>query len=72
MKLRAAISWSISVGTSNGPTETINFHLELLRDFALVLTIYMTRSVLETGGFRPTAPAIATSQNRCTPTSGAH
>jgi hypothetical protein len=41
---------------SNGPTEAINGRLEHLRGSALGfrnLTNYMTRSLLETGGFRP-------------------
>jgi transposase len=43
-------------GTSNGPTETINGRLEHLRGSALGfrnLTNYITRSLLETGGFKP-------------------
>ena len=43
-------------GTSNGPTEAINGRLEHLRDSALGfrnLTNYITRPLLETGGFRP-------------------
>jgi transposase len=43
-------------GTSNGPTEAINGRLEHLRGTALGfrnLTNYITRSLLETGGFRP-------------------
>ncbi len=43
-------------GTSNGPTEAINGRLEHLRGSALGfrnLTNYITRSLLETGGFRP-------------------
>jgi transposase len=43
-------------GTSNGPTEAINGRLEHLRGIALGfrnLTNYVTRSLLETGGFRP-------------------
>jgi len=42
--------------TSNGPTEAINGRLEHLRGTALGfrnLTNYITRSLLETGGFRP-------------------
>ena len=42
--------------TSNGPTEAINGRLEHLRGSALGfrnLTHYITRSLLETGGFRP-------------------
>ena len=44
-------------GTSNGPTEAINGRLEHLRGSALGfrnLTNYIARSLLETGGFRPT------------------
>ena len=43
-------------GSSNGPTEAINGRLEHLRGSALGfrnLTNYITRSLLETGGFRP-------------------
>jgi transposase len=43
-------------GTSNGPTEAINRRLEHLRGSALGfrnLTNYITRSLLESGGFRP-------------------
>lgn len=43
-------------GTSNGPTEAINRRLEHRRGSALGfrnLTNYITRSLLETGGFRP-------------------
>lgn len=43
-------------GTSNGPTEAINGRLEHLRGTALGfrnLDHYITRSLLETGGFRP-------------------
>jgi len=42
--------------TSNGPTEAINGRLEHLRGTALGfrnLTNYITRSLLDTGGFRP-------------------
>ena len=42
--------------TSNGPTEAINGRLEHLRGPALGfrnLTYYITRALLETGGFRP-------------------
>ena len=42
-------------GTSNGPTEAINGRLEHLRGTALGfrnLTNYITRSLLDTGGFR--------------------
>ena len=43
-------------GTSNGPTEAINGRLEHLRGTALGfrnLAHYMTRALLDTGGFRP-------------------
>jgi transposase len=43
-------------GTSNGPTEAINGRLEHLRGTALGfrnLSNYITRSLLDTGGFRP-------------------
>ena len=43
-------------GTSNGPTEAINGRLEHLRGTALGfrnLTNYITRALLDTGGFRP-------------------
>jgi len=43
-------------GTSNGPTEALNGRLEHLRGSALGfrnLTNYIARSLLETGGFRP-------------------
>ncbi|MFV0634322.1 ISL3 family transposase [Demequina sp.] len=43
-------------GTSNGPTEAINGRLEHLRGSALGfrnLEHYITRTLLETGGFRP-------------------
>ena len=42
--------------TSNGPTEAINGRLEHLRGSALGfrnLTHYITRALLETGGFKP-------------------
>ena len=42
--------------TSNGPTEAINGRLEHLRGSALGfrnLNHYITRALLETGGFRP-------------------
>ena len=42
--------------TSNGPTEAINGRFEPLRGSALRfrnLTNYITRALLETGGFRP-------------------
>jgi Transposase len=52
-------------GTSNGPTEAINGHLEHLRGSALRFrnfTNYIARSLLETGGFRPRLhPALRTS-----------
>ncbi len=47
-------------GTSNGPTEAINGRLEHLRGSALGfrnLSNYITRSLLESGGFRPHLPA---------------
>jgi transposase len=43
-------------GTSNGPTEAINGRLEHLHGTALGfrnLANHITRSLLETGGFRP-------------------
>ena len=43
-------------GTSNGPAEAINGHLEHLRGSALGfrnLTNYIARSLLESGAFRP-------------------
>ena len=43
-------------GSSNGPTEAINGRLEHLRGLALGfrnLTHYITRALLESGGFRP-------------------
>ena len=43
-------------GTSNGPTEAINGRLEHLRGTALGfrnLANHITRSLLETGGFKP-------------------
>ncbi|TLP76927.1 transposase, partial [Nesterenkonia sphaerica] len=43
-------------GTSNGPTEAINGRLEHLRGTALGfrnLANYITRALLDTGGFRP-------------------
>jgi transposase family protein len=42
--------------TSNGPTEALNGHLEHLHGSALGfhnLTNYITRTLLETGGFKP-------------------
>ncbi len=58
MKKRAAdvLAYFDRPGTSNGPTEALNGRLEHLRDSALGfrnLTHYITRSLLETGGFRP-------------------
>ncbi len=47
-------------GTSNGPTEAINGRLEHLRGSALGfrnISNYITRSLLESGGFRPLLPA---------------
>ena len=43
-------------GTGNGPTEAVNGRLEHLRGSALGFrnpTGYITRSLLEAGGFRP-------------------
>lgn len=43
-------------GTSTGPTEALNERLEHLRGSALgfrTLTYYIARSLLETGGFKP-------------------
>lgn len=58
MKARSAdvLAYFDCPGTSNGPTEAINGRLEHLRGSALGfrnLTNYITRSLLETGGFRP-------------------
>jgi transposase len=58
LKKRAAdvLAYFNRPGTSNGPTEAINGRLEHLRGSALGfrnLTNYITRSLLETGGFRP-------------------
>ena len=58
MKKRAAdvLAYFDRPGTSNGPTEALNGRLEHLRGSALGfrnLTHYITRSLLETGGFRP-------------------
>ena len=58
MKKRAAdvLAYFDRPGTSNGPTEALNGRLEHLRGIALGfrnLTHYITRSLLETGGFRP-------------------
>ncbi len=47
-------------GTSNGPAEAINGRLEHLRGSALGfrnLSNYITRSLLESSGFRPHLPA---------------
>lgn len=47
-------------GTSNGPTEAINGRLKHLRGSALGfrnISNYITRSLLESGGFRPLLPA---------------
>ena len=58
LKQRAAdvLAFFERPGTSNGPTEAINGRLEHLRGSALGfrnLTHYITRSLLEAGGFRP-------------------
>lgn len=58
LKKRAAdvLAYFDRTGTFNGPTEAINGRLEHLRGSALGfrnLTNYITRSLLETGGFRP-------------------
>ncbi len=58
LKKRAAdiLAFFDRPGTSNGPTEAINGRLEHLRGSALGfrnLTNYITRSLLEAGGFRP-------------------
>ena len=58
LKQRAAdvLAFFERPGTSNGPTEAINGRLEHLRGSALGfrnLTHYITRSLLETGVFRP-------------------
>lgn len=58
LKRRAAdvLAYFDRPGTSNGPTEAINGRLEHLRGSALGfrnLTHYITRSLLEAGGFRP-------------------
>ncbi|MDQ1051748.1 transposase [Streptomyces sp. V4I2] len=58
LKQRAAdvLAYFARPGTSNGPTEAVNGRLEHLRGTALGfrnLTNYITRSPLETGGFRP-------------------
>lgn len=52
-----ALAYFDRPGTSNGPTEAINGRLEHLRGSAVDfrnLTNYTARSLLETGGFRPT------------------
>jgi hypothetical protein len=59
LKQRAAdvLAFFDRPGTSNGPTEAFNGRLEHLRGSALGfrnLTNYIARSLLETGGFRPT------------------
>ncbi|CPU88527.1 IS1096%2C tnpA protein [Mycobacteroides abscessus] len=61
LKKRAAdvLAYFDRPGTSNGPTEAINGRLEHLRGSALGfrnLTNYIARSLLETGGFRNSAP----------------
>jgi Transposase and inactivated derivatives len=58
LKLRAGdiLAYFDHPHTSNGPTEAINGRLEHLRGSALGfrnLTHYITRALLETGGFRP-------------------
>jgi len=58
LKRRAAdvLAYFDRAGTSNGPTQAINGRLEHLRGSALGsrnLTNYITRSLLETGGFKP-------------------
>ncbi|XAS77230.1 ISL3 family transposase [Dermatophilaceae bacterium Sec6.4] len=58
LKKRAAdvLAYFDRPGTSNGPSEAINGRLEHLRGSALGfrnLTNYITRSLLESGGFRP-------------------
>jgi hypothetical protein len=57
-------------GTPNGPAEAINGRLEHLRGTALGfrnLTNYITRSLLDTGGFRPRAtPSSAMSRQSVT------
>jgi transposase len=58
LKQRAAdvLAYFDRPGTSNGPTEAINGRLEHLRGTALGfrnLTNYITRSLLDAGGFRP-------------------
>jgi transposase len=58
LKKRAAdvLAYFDHPGTSNGPTEALNGRLEHLRGSALGfhnLTNYITRSLLETGGFKP-------------------
>lgn len=61
LKQRAAdvLAFFDRPSTSNGATEAINGRLEHLRGSALGfrnLTNYITRSLLETGGFRPHLP----------------
>jgi transposase len=58
MKRRAGdiLAWFDHPHTSNGPTEAINGRLEHLRGIALGfrnITNYITRSLLDTGGFKP-------------------
>lgn len=58
LKQRAAdvLAYFERPGTSNGPTEAINGRLEHVRGTALGfrnLTNYITRCLLEAGGFRP-------------------
>ena len=58
LKKRAAdiLAYFDRPGTSNGPTEALNGRLEHLRGSALGfrnLKNYITRSLLETGGFKP-------------------
>ena len=58
LKRRAAdiLAYFDRPGTSNGPTEAINGRLEHLRGTALGfrnLSNYITRALLDTGGFRP-------------------
>ena len=51
-----ALIESVRPGTSNGLSEAINGRLKHLRGPTLDfrnLTIYIARSLLETGGFRP-------------------
>lgn len=58
LKRRAAdvLAYFDRPGSSNGPTEAINGRLEHLRGTALGfrnLGNYITRALLDTGGFRP-------------------